>query len=382
MDNTLSMAEDDTDLVLETYSGEHDPADGVSVWFIKGAWKKVMLLTLDMLLTSWWVKVTFQLPIPPRKRKMSGKPKGKKKKHPSEANESNSKKVSRFGRTITCSNCYKKGHNKTGCTSKKVDPPPNEVRSKGKKGSQSGFESAVSALKRMRMDVNGSGQNEEEHTNAHMEEPVQEEQPANDGPANIDEPANVEPILRRGAGLRWWEYSMGVDDSYSNWLHWINAIRLMPKVKDMLEMPSDYYKCEMYNLIQQARRRKKQKNTIDNTKIAKMGNDMHLLNTELMIMENNSRSVERMSCSSINCHDHHWQVVPLEQVLPCVHWHVLPFEHVLPLKINFFRCASSLIMPFLIAVATSYGSSKSRYLFRVGFICLTWMLFLFAFGLA
>ncbi|GJQ98448.1 hypothetical protein Tco_0009587 [Tanacetum coccineum] len=94
---------------------------------------------------------------------MSGRPKGKKKKHPSEVNESNSKKVSRFGRTMTCSNCYRKGHNKTGCTSKKVDPLPNEVRSKGKKGGQSGFESAVSALKRMRMDVNGSGQNEEAH---------------------------------------------------------------------------------------------------------------------------------------------------------------------------------------------------------------------------
>ncbi|GJR39743.1 hypothetical protein Tco_1215427 [Tanacetum coccineum] len=37
-------------------------------------------------------KSELSTPIPPRKRKMSGKPKGKKKKHPSEANESNSKK--------------------------------------------------------------------------------------------------------------------------------------------------------------------------------------------------------------------------------------------------------------------------------------------------
>nr|GEW21632.1 putative ribonuclease H-like domain-containing protein [Tanacetum cinerariifolium] len=57
----------------------------------------------------------------------------------------------------------RKGHNKTGCTSKKVNPPQNKVISNGNKGGQSGFESAVSALTRMRMDVNGSGQNEEAH---------------------------------------------------------------------------------------------------------------------------------------------------------------------------------------------------------------------------
>nr|GEV57885.1 hypothetical protein [Tanacetum cinerariifolium] len=132
---------------------------------------------------------------------MPGKPKDKRKKHYSVVNESNSKKVSIFRRTMTCSNYYRKGHNKTGCTSEKVDPPPNEVRSNGNKGGQSGFKSAVSALKRMRMDVNGSGQNKEaheEHANAHMEEPIQEEEPDNDGPANVDKHAYVEPILRRG----------------------------------------------------------------------------------------------------------------------------------------------------------------------------------------
>ncbi|GJS67467.1 hypothetical protein Tco_0682031 [Tanacetum coccineum] len=59
---------------------------------------------------------------------------------------------------MTCSNCYQRGHNKKRCKNETVDPPPKEVRPKGKrKGGQNGFESASSALKRMRMDATASG---------------------------------------------------------------------------------------------------------------------------------------------------------------------------------------------------------------------------------
>ncbi|GKA58887.1 hypothetical protein Tco_0758200 [Tanacetum coccineum] len=51
------------------------------------------------------------------------------------------------------------------------------------------------------------------------------------------------------------------------------------------ELPSDYYKYEMYNLMQQAGSRNKQKRPTDNTQIAEMGNDMHLLKTEFINME-------------------------------------------------------------------------------------------------
>ncbi|GJQ88864.1 RNA-directed DNA polymerase, eukaryota [Tanacetum coccineum] len=34
---------------------------------------------------------------------------------------------------------------------------------------------------------------------------------------------------------RWWNIAWASIDSYSNWLHWLNAIRLSPKVKDLLE---------------------------------------------------------------------------------------------------------------------------------------------------
>ncbi|GJS22599.1 hypothetical protein Tco_0451231 [Tanacetum coccineum] len=33
----------------------------------------------------------------------------------------------------------------------------------------------------------------------------------------------------------WWNIAWPSIDSYSNWLHWFNAIRLSPKVKDLLE---------------------------------------------------------------------------------------------------------------------------------------------------
>ncbi|GJR39744.1 hypothetical protein Tco_1215428 [Tanacetum coccineum] len=135
MDNTLSMAEDDTDLVLETYSGEVDFRS------MEKSYASYIRHVADIMVG---------------KSDFSTSNTSKKEKNVRQAQRQKEK-------------ASKKGHNKTGCTSKKVDPPPNEVRSKGKKGGQSGFESAVSALKRMRMDVNGSVQNEEAHVQEEKE---------------------------------------------------------------------------------------------------------------------------------------------------------------------------------------------------------------------
>ncbi|GKB23420.1 hypothetical protein Tco_0862821, partial [Tanacetum coccineum] len=52
------------------------------------------------------------------------------------------------------------------------------------------------------------------------------------------------------------------------------------------ELPSDYYKYEMYNLMQQAGSRNKEKHLTDNTQIAEMENDMHLLNKQIAEMGN------------------------------------------------------------------------------------------------
>lgn len=113
---------------------KQDPADGVSKWLTKEAWQNTYAFFIKPVGgQSMWAKSTLPPPMPPKKRKMPCRPKLKRIRHPSEVNESNTQRVSRTGRTMTCSNCYRKGHNKKGCTSEKVDPPPKEIRRKGKK---------------------------------------------------------------------------------------------------------------------------------------------------------------------------------------------------------------------------------------------------------
>ncbi|PWA87023.1 hypothetical protein CTI12_AA120390 [Artemisia annua] len=137
-----------------------DPAEVVSECYGKEAWVKTYSYFIKPVGgKALWDKTGITpLPLPPKKRKMPGRPKGKRVKHPSEVNDSNSQRVSRLGRTMTCNNCYQKGHNKTRCTNERVDPPTKEVRKAGKKkGGQCGFQNAASALKRMRMDPGASG---------------------------------------------------------------------------------------------------------------------------------------------------------------------------------------------------------------------------------
>nr|GEY49412.1 hypothetical protein [Tanacetum cinerariifolium] len=104
------------------------------------------------------VKTGLPPPMSPKKKVMLGRPKGKRKKHPSK--------------------------NET------VNPPPNEVKSKGEKYGHSGFESASSALKRMRINAtaSGDGLKDADPANAYH---------ANADPANADlanaDPANADP---------------------------------------------------------------------------------------------------------------------------------------------------------------------------------------------
>ena len=112
-----------------------DPAEGVSECYGKEAWVKAYSYFIKPVGgKALWDKTGIApAPLPPKNRKMPGRPKGKRVKHPSEVDDSNSQRVSRLGRTMTCSNCYQKGHNKTKCTNERVDPPPKELRNKGKR---------------------------------------------------------------------------------------------------------------------------------------------------------------------------------------------------------------------------------------------------------
>ncbi|GKD26695.1 hypothetical protein Tco_1232909 [Tanacetum coccineum] len=88
----------------------NDPAKGVSDFYSKKAWQNCYSSFIKPVGgQSMWVKIGLPPPMPPTKRVMPCRPKGKRKKHPSEVNDSSSQRVSRFGRTMTCSNCYQRG---------------------------------------------------------------------------------------------------------------------------------------------------------------------------------------------------------------------------------------------------------------------------------
>ncbi|GKB28657.1 hypothetical protein Tco_0868058 [Tanacetum coccineum] len=107
-----------------------DPAEGVSDFYSKTAWQNCYISFIKPVSgQSMWVKTGLPPPMPPKKRVMPGRPKRKRQKHPSEVNDSSSQRVSRFGRTMTCSNCYQRGHNKKRCKNETVDP---NTKGKGK----------------------------------------------------------------------------------------------------------------------------------------------------------------------------------------------------------------------------------------------------------
>nr|GFB97669.1 zinc finger, PMZ-type [Tanacetum cinerariifolium] len=104
-----------------------DPAGDVSDFYSKRAWQNCYSSFIKPVGgQSMWVKTGHPPPMPSKKRVMPDKPKGKRQKHPSKANDSSCQRVSRFGRTMTCSNCYQRGHNRKGCENETIDPTPKE----------------------------------------------------------------------------------------------------------------------------------------------------------------------------------------------------------------------------------------------------------------
>ncbi|GKD96654.1 hypothetical protein Tco_1380551, partial [Tanacetum coccineum] len=142
-----------------------DPAEGVSDFYSKTAWQNCYISFIKHVSKqSVWVKTRLPPPMPLKEKRQ---------KHPR-------------------------------CKNEIVDPPPKEVRPKGKrKGGQNGIESAASALKRMRMDAtaSGSGLSEEEdadpananHANAdHANADPANADHANADHANVQEPGEME----------------------------------------------------------------------------------------------------------------------------------------------------------------------------------------------
>ena len=97
-----------------------DIEQGVSNWYSREAWFNAYQFSIKPVFgTNMWKRTNDVPPLPPIIRKMPGRPQKQRIKDPGETSGS---QVSRVGRTMTCKNCWEKGHNKT---SYKKDPQPN-----------------------------------------------------------------------------------------------------------------------------------------------------------------------------------------------------------------------------------------------------------------
>ncbi|GJZ29922.1 hypothetical protein Tco_0574969 [Tanacetum coccineum] len=92
---------------------------GVSHWYSREAWFNAYQFSIKPVFgTNMWKRTNDVPPLPPIIRKIHGRPKKKRIPTPGETSGS---QVSWVGRTMTCKNCWEKGHNKASC---KKDPQP------------------------------------------------------------------------------------------------------------------------------------------------------------------------------------------------------------------------------------------------------------------
>ncbi|GJZ53773.1 hypothetical protein Tco_0608658 [Tanacetum coccineum] len=80
--------------------------------------------------TSFLLKTNEIEPLPPKERRMPGRPPVDRKRDASEKKIKYSKV--RFGRKMPCQKCHGKGHNLRSCKKQKTDPLPKEVRPRGR----------------------------------------------------------------------------------------------------------------------------------------------------------------------------------------------------------------------------------------------------------
>ncbi|XP_024985433.1 uncharacterized protein LOC112521035 [Cynara cardunculus var. scolymus] len=105
-----------------------DPEDYVSKWFTKDIFKMAYEKTIRPLNGSnMWTPTPYPKPNPPKERIMPGRPSIKRKRSES---ESESTRVTRSGKTMTCRNCLETGHNARTCKNEKKNPPPKLVKPK------------------------------------------------------------------------------------------------------------------------------------------------------------------------------------------------------------------------------------------------------------
>ena len=109
-----------------------DPQDYVSTWFSKDNFISAYTKTINPMNGSkMWPKTSYEKPLPPKERRMPGRPTIKRKRHETE-NKAKYPTVSKKGRAKTCGNCLQFGHNARTCKNEKQVPPPKSKRPTGR----------------------------------------------------------------------------------------------------------------------------------------------------------------------------------------------------------------------------------------------------------
>ncbi|GJX73167.1 hypothetical protein Tco_0311762 [Tanacetum coccineum] len=108
-----------------------DPKTYVCEWLKKDMFKEAYKYHIRPLKdSSFWPKTDDIEPLPPKERRMPGRPCVNRKRGACEKDRKNANVG--FGRKMTCRKCYEKGHNSRSCKKQKTDPPLKDVRPKGR----------------------------------------------------------------------------------------------------------------------------------------------------------------------------------------------------------------------------------------------------------
>ncbi|GJU34695.1 phospholipase-like protein [Tanacetum coccineum] len=103
----------------------------VCEWLKKDMFKEAYKYPIRPLKDSSFCPKTDDIkPLPPKERRMPGRPCVNRKRGACEKDRKNAKVG--FGRKMTCQKCYGKGHNSRSCKKQKTNPPPKDVRPKGR----------------------------------------------------------------------------------------------------------------------------------------------------------------------------------------------------------------------------------------------------------
>ncbi|KAI3720870.1 hypothetical protein L2E82_31868 [Cichorium intybus] len=111
---------------------QQDPVEFISSWFSKDKFIASYASNIQPVNGSnLWVETPYTKPLPPLEKRMPGRPSIKRKRHVSEYEDKYSQ-VSGKGRTVQCTNCLQKGHNKLSCKNPKVIPDPKPKKKMGR----------------------------------------------------------------------------------------------------------------------------------------------------------------------------------------------------------------------------------------------------------